>query len=72
VIKTYNNVLICITFTEGVSNVYKLNNELKSNGMISKPIGSGALRFSPPLIITETQLREGIDIIVNTINDFKN
>ncbi|XP_022160578.1 ornithine aminotransferase, mitochondrial-like [Myzus persicae] len=58
--------------TEGVSNVYKLNNELKSNGMISKPIGSGALRFSPPLIITEAQLREGIDIIVNTINNFKN
>ncbi|KAL4134829.1 hypothetical protein QTP88_006533 [Uroleucon formosanum] len=58
--------------TEGVSNVYKLNNELKSNGMISKPIGAGALRFSPPLIITEAQLREGIDIIVNTINDFKN
>jgi ornithine--oxo-acid transaminase len=58
--------------TKGVSNVYKLNNELKSNGMISKPIGSGALRFSPPLIITEKQLREGIDIIVNTINDFQN
>lgn len=40
--------------------------------MISKPIGAGALRFSPPLIITEAQLREGLDIIVNTINDFKN
>ncbi|CAI6353298.1 unnamed protein product [Macrosiphum euphorbiae] len=55
----------------GVSNyVYKLNNELKTNGLISKSIGSDALRFSPPLIITEEQLREGIDIIVNTINDF--
>uniref|UniRef100_A0A2S2NUQ7 Ornithine aminotransferase n=1 Tax=Schizaphis graminum TaxID=13262 RepID=A0A2S2NUQ7_SCHGA len=57
---------------KGISNVYKLNNELKSNGMISKPIGSSALRFSPPLIITEKQLREGIDIIVNTINNFNN
>ncbi|XP_060858058.1 ornithine aminotransferase, mitochondrial-like [Metopolophium dirhodum] len=59
--------------TNGVSNyVYKLNNELKTNGLISKPIGSDALRFSPPLIITEEQLRAGIDIIVNTINNFNN
>lgn len=45
---------------------------MKTNGLISKPIGSDALRFSPPLILTEEQLREGIDIIVNTINNFTN
>lgn len=40
--------------------------------MISVPIGSNALRFSPPLIITEEQLREGIDINVKAINNFNN
>jgi len=54
---------------KGVTDVYKLCNEMKSNGLVSKPIGSGALRFSPALIITEEQLRDGIDIIVNTINN---
>lgn len=59
-----------VLFSEGVGNVYKLCDNLKLNGMISKPIGSTALRFSPALIITEEQLREGIDIIVKTINDY--
>lgn len=43
---------------------------MKLNGMISKPIGANALRFSPALIITEAQLREGIDIIVKCINEY--
>lgn len=58
--------------TKGVTDVYKLCNEMKSNGLVSKPIGSSALRFSPALIITEEQLREGLDIIVNTINNHVN
>jgi ornithine--oxo-acid transaminase len=57
---------------KGVSDIYKLCNQMKLNGMVSKPIGSNALRFSPALIITEQEMREGIDIIVNSINDFKN
>lgn len=45
---------------------------MKLNGLVSKPIGANALRFSPPLIITEAQMREGIDIIVKTINEYSN
>lgn len=59
-------------FSENVSDIYKLCNEMKLNGLVSKPIGSNALRFSPPLIITEAQLREGIDIIVKSINEYSN
>lgn len=59
-------------FSESISDVYRLNNELKDNGLVSKPIGSGVLRFSPPMIINEIQLREGIDIIIKSINEHKN
>lgn len=45
---------------------------MRINGLVSKPIGNNALRFSPALIITEQQLREGLDIIVKSINEFKN
>ncbi|XP_050439140.1 ornithine aminotransferase, mitochondrial [Adelges cooleyi] len=41
---------------------------IKENGLVTKPIGTNMLRFSPPLTITESELRQGIDIIVNTIN----
>lgn len=58
--------------TKNVSDIYKLCNEMKLNGLVSKPIGANALRFSPPLIITEAQMREGIDIIVKTINEYSN
>lgn len=55
-----------------MTDVYKLCNEMKLNGLVSKPIGSVTLRFSPALIITEEQLREGLDIIVDTINNHVN
>lgn len=64
---TFNH-FFCISGS--ITNIYKLNNQLKANGMITKPIGSSALRFSPALIINEQQLREGLDIIVKTINAY--
>ncbi|XP_050529548.1 ornithine aminotransferase, mitochondrial [Daktulosphaira vitifoliae] len=41
---------------------------IKENGLVTKPIGNNILRFSPALTIKENELREGIDIIVKTIN----
>lgn len=67
---TFNRFHFCCCILGSITNIYNLNNQLKSNGMVTKPIGSSALRFSPALIIKEEQLREGLDIIVKTINAY--
>ena len=43
---------------------------LRDNGLIAKPTHSDKIRLAPPLVINETQLRECIDIISNTILSF--
>ncbi|KAH8373307.1 hypothetical protein KR009_000390 [Drosophila setifemur] len=41
--------------------------KLKENGLLAKPTHGDIIRFAPPLVINETQMRESIDIIKNTI-----
>jgi ornithine--oxo-acid transaminase len=43
---------------------------LKENGLLAKPTHQHIIRFAPPLVITETQLREAIAIIAKTIHQF--
>lgn len=43
---------------------------LKENGLLAKPTHDHIIRFAPPLVITEEQLREAITIIVDTISKF--
>ncbi|MFW9597946.1 MAG: ornithine--oxo-acid transaminase, partial [Paludibacter sp.] len=44
---------------------------LKNNGLLAKPTHTNIIRFAPPLVITESQLRECIDIIKKTIGEFE-
>jgi len=44
---------------------------LKENGLIAKPTHQHIIRFAPPLVITEKQLREAIDIIKKTFKQFE-
>ncbi|MDR3141239.1 MAG: ornithine--oxo-acid transaminase [Tannerellaceae bacterium] len=41
---------------------------LKENGLIAKPTHDHIIRFTPPLIVTEEQMMEAIDIIKRTFN----
>ncbi len=43
---------------------------LKENGLLAKPTHQHIIRFAPPLVITEKQLRQAIEIIVKTIKQF--
>jgi ornithine--oxo-acid transaminase len=43
---------------------------LKNNGLLAKPTHDHIIRFAPPLVITEDQLMEAIDIIKDTLNEF--
>ncbi|MDR0370913.1 MAG: ornithine--oxo-acid transaminase [Prevotellaceae bacterium] len=66
---------------KGLLNALIINNEgdkdmawevcvrLSENGLLAKPTHTNIIRFAPPLIITEEQLLECIDIIKRTINE---
>lgn len=43
---------------------------LKENGLLAKPTHGDIIRFAPPLVITEEQLHECIDIIRRTLAEF--
>ena len=43
---------------------------LKENGLLAKPTHEHIIRFAPPLVITEEQLMESVDIISRTIQSF--
>jgi len=44
---------------------------MKDNGLIAKPTHGHIIRFAPPLIITEEQLREAMNIIKETFRQFE-
>jgi len=43
---------------------------LKENGLLAKPTHENIIRFAPPLVITEEQLMDCVDIISKTILSF--
>lgn len=43
---------------------------LAENGLLAKPTHQNIIRFAPPLVITEYQLRECVEIITLTIGEF--
>ncbi|MEA3460820.1 MAG: ornithine--oxo-acid transaminase [Bacteroidota bacterium] len=43
---------------------------LKENGLLAKPTHEHIIRFAPPLVITEEQLMECVEIIAKTIESF--
>ena len=44
---------------------------LKENGLLAKPTHDHIIRFTPPLVINEKQMREAIEIIKKTFADFQ-
>ncbi|MBS0011803.1 MAG: ornithine--oxo-acid transaminase [Bacteroidales bacterium] len=44
---------------------------MKENGVIAKPTHGHIIRFAPPLVITEEQLREAMNLIKETFKQFE-
>jgi ornithine--oxo-acid transaminase len=44
---------------------------MKENGVLAKPTHGDIIRFAPPLVITEEQLRDAIDKIKQTFKEFE-
>ncbi|HEX6983664.1 MAG TPA: ornithine--oxo-acid transaminase [Balneolaceae bacterium] len=45
--------------------------QLKENGLLAKPTHGNIIRFAPPLVMTEEQLRDCISIISKTVKEFE-
>jgi ornithine--oxo-acid transaminase len=44
---------------------------MKENGLLAKPTHGDIIRFAPPLVITEEQLRDAIEIIKKSILSYE-
>jgi ornithine--oxo-acid transaminase len=62
-----NAVEVC---SQGRVDAWELCLKLKDNGLLAKPTHETTIRFAPPLVITETQLEEALDIIKRTFATF--
>ena len=43
---------------------------MKENGILAKPTHEHTIRFTPPLVITEEQMREAIGLIQKSMSEF--
>lgn len=62
---------IVINDTEDSSTAWDLCVALKENGLLAKPTHGNIIRFAPPLVMTEAQLLECLEIIRKTLKAFK-
>ncbi|MFW0738772.1 ornithine--oxo-acid transaminase [Flavobacterium sp.] len=46
--------------------------KFRDNGLLAKPTHGNKIRLAPPLVMTETQIQECLEIIEKSLNDFKN
>lgn len=44
---------------------------LRDNGLLAKPTHGNIIRFAPPLVMTEEQLRDCVSIIIKTLKEFE-
>ena len=44
---------------------------LMENGLLAKPTHGNTIRFTPPLVMTETQMKECIELIIGTLKSFE-
>ena len=45
--------------------------KMMENGLLAKPTHGNIIRFAPPLVMTEEQLRDCVAIIINTLKEFE-
>jgi ornithine--oxo-acid transaminase len=62
---------IVINDTEESKTAWNICVKLMENGLLAKPTHGNIIRFAPPLIITEAQLRECLQIITSTLKTFE-
>ena len=62
---------IVINDTETSDTAWNICLQLKDNGLLAKPTHGNIIRFAPPLVMTEDQLYECVEIITKTLKAFE-
>jgi len=62
---------VVINDTEESDTAWNICLRLAENGLLAKPTHGNIIRFAPPLVMTETQLRDCVAIIINTLKEFE-
>lgn len=62
---------IVINDSDESSTAWEICLALKENGLLAKPTHGNIIRFAPPLVMTEEQLEACVNIIFDTIINFK-
>ena len=62
---------IVINDTEESKTAWNICLKLMENGLLAKPTHGNIIRFAPPLVMTEEQLGECIQIITSTLECFE-
>ncbi|MFM7017959.1 ornithine--oxo-acid transaminase [Flavobacterium sp.] len=63
---------IVINDTEESDTAWNICMALRDNGLLAKPTHGNIIRFAPPLVMTEEQLFDCVDIIIKTLKQFEN
>lgn len=62
---------IVINDSPSSSTAWDICVKLKDNGLLAKPTHGNIIRFAPPLVINEEQLRDCVRIITETLQEFE-
>ena len=62
---------ILINDTEDSDTAWNICLRLRDNGLLAKPTHGNIIRFAPPLVMDEAQLRDCISIIIKTLQEFE-
>ena len=62
---------VVINDTEESDTAWNICVRLAENGLLAKPTHGNIIRFAPPLVMTEEQLRDCVAIIINTLKEFE-
>lgn len=62
---------VVINDTEESDTAWNICMKLAENGLLAKPTHGNIIRFAPPLVMNEEQLRACVAIIINTLKEFE-
>jgi ornithine--oxo-acid transaminase len=62
---------IVINDSEDSDTAWNICLKLRDNGLLAKPTHGNIIRFAPPLVMTEDQLLDCVDIITKTLKEFE-
>jgi len=62
---------IVINDSEDSDTAWNICLKLRDNGLLAKPTHGNIIRFAPPLVMTESQLLDCVNIIIQTLKTFE-